>query len=208
VEWTNEFSSGVALLDEHNMALVCRTGSIILAIREQVCRYTIGVEIGFLEKHIFSCFNKEEQYMQLYSFSEYPQHKAEHERFESDVRKLKKDFIGLDQSRQCGSYELSVEINCLIVNWVSGHISKTDKKLGAFLNRKMIFTEISGKKKIVVPVCSFCRKVRDYNGLWVQIKPHIIGYSGFAFSHGMCPDCARMHYAEYFSGDGYKQPAY
>jgi ABC-type amino acid transport substrate-binding protein len=48
----------------------------------------------------------------------------------------------------------------------------------------------------ILPLCSFCKKVRDDNGDWQQVDVYIRNYSAADVSHGVCPDCVREHYPE------------
>lgn len=41
----------------------------------------------------------------------------------------------------------------------------------------------------LLPICSWCRKVRDDEGLWTQIEQYVSSHTGAEFTHGMCPDC-------------------
>ena len=51
----------------------------------------------------------------------------------------------------------------------------------------------------LLPICSSCKKVRDDQGYWQQIETYIAGhFSSIAFSHGLCPDCTRKLYPEYW----------
>ncbi|MBI5213560.1 MAG: PAS domain S-box protein [Nitrospirae bacterium] len=43
----------------------------------------------------------------------------------------------------------------------------------------------------MLPICSYCKKIRDDNGYWKQIEAYISEHSEALFSHGMCPDCAK-----------------
>jgi hypothetical protein len=49
----------------------------------------------------------------------------------------------------------------------------------------------------LLPVCAWCRRVRDDKGYWEQIEGYISSHSDATFSHGMCPDCFRRHEAEH-----------
>jgi len=46
----------------------------------------------------------------------------------------------------------------------------------------------------LLPICSNCKKVRDDRGYWKQIESYIHEHSGATFSHGICPDCAKVLY--------------
>jgi PAS domain S-box-containing protein len=47
----------------------------------------------------------------------------------------------------------------------------------------------------IIPVCSFCKKVRDDQGYWEQVEVYIRKNSEANVSHGICPDCLRQHFA-------------
>ena len=49
----------------------------------------------------------------------------------------------------------------------------------------------------LLPICSFCKKIRDDKGYWEQIENYIRSHSEAEFSHSICPDCAKKHYAEF-----------
>ena len=40
-----------------------------------------------------------------------------------------------------------------------------------------------------IPLCSYCKKVRDDKNYWSQIESYINTRTGSKFSHGVCPDC-------------------
>ncbi len=42
-----------------------------------------------------------------------------------------------------------------------------------------------------LPICSYCRKVRDDKNYWTQIENYITEHTGSTFSHGICPECYR-----------------
>lgn len=48
----------------------------------------------------------------------------------------------------------------------------------------------------MLPICAHCKKIRDDQGYWQQLEAYISQHSGAKFSHGVCPDCLKEHYAE------------
>ncbi|MBI5835040.1 MAG: ABC transporter substrate-binding protein [Armatimonadetes bacterium] len=44
------------------------------------------------------------------------------------------------------------------------------------------------------PICCHCKKIRDDEGLWQQIDEYFAEHAKTAFTHGVCPDCLRVHY--------------
>ena len=49
----------------------------------------------------------------------------------------------------------------------------------------------------LLPICSFCKKIRDDEGYWEQLESYISEHSEALFSHGICPVCMKEHYPEY-----------
>ncbi len=50
----------------------------------------------------------------------------------------------------------------------------------------------------ILPICANCKKIRDESGEWQSLERYIGDRSNAVFSHGLCPDCARRLYPEYF----------
>lgn len=46
----------------------------------------------------------------------------------------------------------------------------------------------------MLPICSYCHKVRDDKGYWEQIEEYIMEHSQAELSHGICPECAKKHF--------------
>ncbi len=47
-----------------------------------------------------------------------------------------------------------------------------------------------------LPICSYCKKIRDDKGYWSQIESYIHKHSDAKFSHGICPECVKEHYPD------------
>jgi DNA-binding response OmpR family regulator len=41
----------------------------------------------------------------------------------------------------------------------------------------------------LMPICSYCKKIRDDQNYWQQIEGYINERTGSEFSHSVCPDC-------------------
>ncbi len=52
--------------------------------------------------------------------------------------------------------------------------------------------------KGLLPICSACKKIRDDKGYWNQIEVYISEHSQAEFSHGICPECMKKLYPEFF----------
>ena len=48
----------------------------------------------------------------------------------------------------------------------------------------------------LLPICMYCKKIRDDEGYWNQIESFIAEHSEAMFSHGICPDCFQRLYPD------------
>jgi DNA-binding response OmpR family regulator len=46
----------------------------------------------------------------------------------------------------------------------------------------------------LLPICMFCKKIRDDSDTWHRLETYIESNSGALFSHSLCGDCRREHY--------------
>jgi hypothetical protein len=46
----------------------------------------------------------------------------------------------------------------------------------------------------ILPICSFCKKIRNDKGYWEQVEIYVRQHSNAEFSHSICPECADKHY--------------
>jgi len=56
----------------------------------------------------------------------------------------------------------------------------------------------------LLPICASCKKIRDDKGYWNQIEAYIRDHSEAEFSHGICPECTRKLYPEYYRKESEK----
>lgn len=45
----------------------------------------------------------------------------------------------------------------------------------------------------LIPICSYCKNIRDDNDSWTKLEKYITEHSEASFSHGICPDCYQEH---------------
>lgn len=46
----------------------------------------------------------------------------------------------------------------------------------------------------ILPICSFCKKIRDDEGYWQQVEEYISDHSQALFSHDLCAECMEEQY--------------
>ena len=82
----------------------------------------------------------------------------------------------------------------------------TEKKRAATEREKLIeklqealvrVKQLSG----LLPICAHCKKIRDDKGYWKKLETYIQDHSEAEFSHGICPECGKKLYPEFFRGE-------
>ncbi len=48
----------------------------------------------------------------------------------------------------------------------------------------------------ILPICSYCKKIRDDAGYWKQLEEYLLDHSDAKFSHGLCPECAKKFFPD------------
>jgi len=51
-----------------------------------------------------------------------------------------------------------------------------------------------------LPICANCKKIREDDDSWTPIEEYIHDHSETEFSHGICPECAKKLYPEFYKG--------
>jgi len=45
----------------------------------------------------------------------------------------------------------------------------------------------------ILPICSYCRKIRDDEDYWHSVEAYISRHTHARFSHSICPECMKAH---------------
>lgn len=48
----------------------------------------------------------------------------------------------------------------------------------------------------IIPICMYCKKIRDDQGFWAQVESYVSKYSPAEFSHSICPSCMSEHFPD------------
>ncbi len=56
--------------------------------------------------------------------------------------------------------------------------------------------------KGLIPICANCKKIRDDEGYWQDVAVYVRDHSEAEFSHGLCPDCVKELYSDFYEDDG------
>jgi GAF domain-containing protein len=69
-------------------------------------------------------------------------------------------------------------------------LRKTVRALDVALAEKRAAEEEVATLRDLLPMCAWCRKIRDDEQLWMGVEEYFTTHSNTRFSHGICPDCA------------------
>ena len=58
----------------------------------------------------------------------------------------------------------------------------------------------------LMPICSFCKKIRDDDGYWNQLEAYISDHSEAQFSHSICQECMDKYYPDTDPRDDDEKP--
>ncbi len=86
-----------------------------------------------------------------------------------------------------------------VVQMIEYAVDITDRKNAAEQRERLIseLQEALAQVKTLsglLPICASCKNIRDDDGYWTRIEAYISKHSGAAFTHGLCPDCAKKLY--------------
>lgn len=207
MQWIEDIATGVPMLDKRNREMINMLDGLRAAIRKQVCRHTIENVIAFLAEYGEVQLCEEEQYMRNYDYPGHAAHEDKHRQFVGELHFLEEELRNIRSLGLKGSYELSVETVKVISDWIYGHVLIYDRELGEFVrgcatgNDHLVPSGCGpedGVDEKVVPICSFCKRIRGNKGIW-RGRGHFPGLPlESRYSHSLCPECLQKYYADLF----------
>ncbi|MDD5286544.1 MAG: PAS domain-containing protein [Desulfuromonadaceae bacterium] len=84
--------------------------------------------------------------------------------------------------------------NSGIFQGVRGSNRDITERIQAEKEREKAFARIR-RLEGIIPICMYCKKIRDDQDSWQQMEKYITENSEAQFSHGMCPTCAEEQMA-------------
>ena len=50
----------------------------------------------------------------------------------------------------------------------------------------------------MLPICAWCNKIKNDEGYWQKIETYLKNHSDVNFTHGICNDCEKKVYSDYY----------
>ncbi len=111
---------------------------------------------------------------------------------------LKDDTLALESLKHGGQdYLVKSDINPMLLHRSIGYaierfkiIKERDKLI---VGLQQALDEIKTLRGMI-PICANCKRIRDDRGYWEKLEQYLLEHSYAQFSHGICPECAKLIY--------------
>jgi sigma-B regulation protein RsbU (phosphoserine phosphatase) len=75
-------------------------------------------------------------------------------------------------------------------DFIAKPIDPDELKMRLYVAERILsFTQQVKKLESFLPICSYCRKIRDDHQYWKEVETYFGERHGTIFSHGICPTC-------------------
>jgi hypothetical protein len=101
-------------------------------------------------------------------------------------------FLSLQRKRAEG---LLLETNTQLESEVEQRKKTEQEKANIISELQKTLAEVKILRGIL-PICSFCKKIRNDKGYWDQVEIYVGQHSDAEFSHSICPECVDRHYSK------------
>ncbi len=130
LEWSDELSVGIDLIDKQHMVLVRTINLLAMAIEQNSERELLVAIFETLADYTRTHFAYEEELFEHYGYPESNLHKQDHQALTDQVVSLKNRF-------EAGENNPGPEVLKFLVEWLTGHIMGADKHYAPFLQKAM-----------------------------------------------------------------------
>jgi hemerythrin len=129
--WQEKYSVNIRVLDEQHKRFFEILGNLYDSKGRVADAPFLGARVWELSMYAVVHFDTEELMMSEYSFSEYEEHRKEHEAFKEKVAIFQKDL-------ETGQTSLALDMITFLTGWLERHILNVDQHYSLFLNGKGI----------------------------------------------------------------------
>lgn len=127
-EWNDTYATGIVMIDEQHRELFRRVGTLFDAIRSGQDTDQVPRMLEFLTDYTRDHFRDEEQLMAAHGYQFLALHRAEHQALVHQLADWIAGGAGED-------LRLTMELACILNQWLSGHIVRSDMAFVPFILR-------------------------------------------------------------------------
>lgn len=129
ISWTEDLSVGNQAIDDDHRHLFALLNNLQHTMPQGLVTQDAATVVEDLAHYVEAHFQREEEFMQSVAFEGYVAHKADHDRFVSEVHAL--------QSRlDRGAQTLTLDIDKMLSDWFRRHVLVLDMALAASVKAK------------------------------------------------------------------------
>jgi len=128
IGWSSELATGVEAIDNQHKEIFNRVDRLSAACGEGRGKEEVLRLLLFLDEYVKEHFAAEERLQLRHTYPKYPDHKAQHARFITDVAKLTAEF-----KAEGATLSLVIMTNKTLSSWLVQHITQTDMEFAKFL---------------------------------------------------------------------------
>ncbi|PKM44477.1 MAG: hemerythrin [Gammaproteobacteria bacterium HGW-Gammaproteobacteria-1] len=126
--WTDQMSTGIAEQDEQHKILIELINRLNDAIQERKDAEILGTVLTELSNYAVHHFGYEEALMDRHGYADTAVHKLEHQTFIEWMAGIKRKLAEEEAA-------VSAQVINFLRMWVTGHIMKTDRRMGQELSK-------------------------------------------------------------------------
>lgn len=130
IGWSSELATGVDAIDNQHREIFNRVDRLTAACGDGKGKEEVLRLLQFLEDYVKEHFAAEEKLQLRHAYPEYPEHKAQHARFMTDLAKLDAEF-----KAEGATISLVIMTNKTLTSWLVQHITRTDMEFAKFLRQ-------------------------------------------------------------------------
>ncbi|NLM50172.1 MAG: hemerythrin family protein [Clostridiaceae bacterium] len=128
IEWNESLSVGVNSIDEQHKEWFKKANELFEAGKQGKAKEHIAQMLEFLDSYTKFHFSDEERYMRSINYPLLDEQIKMHTDFIAQLKKLKEDY-----ENSGGNVLVVLNANQIILNWLTGHIIRHDKKIGEYV---------------------------------------------------------------------------
>lgn len=137
-----------------------------------------------------------------------------------DLERLKREDFEANQAGELFQSEVRIILSAGRIKWIQLTSMPSTQKVDSMVIWSGVVLDITERKRVeeernqlvlklqlalteiktlkgILPICSFCKKIRDDKGYWEQVEVYVKRHTQADFSHGICPECAKEHYPDF-----------
>jgi len=127
IEWNDELSVGIDLIDRQHMILVRAINLLAMAVQQNSSNELLSDIFATLIDYSDTHFTYEEELFAQFGYPASDEHKAQH-------KEMLRRISELHESWMAGEKDMGPEVLEFLVSWLREHILKSDKEYSEFLS--------------------------------------------------------------------------